>query len=294
MARNPRSPSGLDVFSSQAGKLSLLPNILIVCEDTKSSKYYIEDYIQHIELPSVKVKVVAGDGSAPRNVVNTIERYLLNEEAGNPYEYIFLVIDRDHHATFDEAVDKFNTLTNNNRDKKFFAIISYPSFETWILYHFEYSRAIMECSLDVIKKIKASGLDYEKSSNDIFENTVSLIDKAIENSKCSIADSNIVGELNPSTLFHKLIDVLANIKNSKSLSKVKPQDILDVIWQSINLAYEKGIQEISLDTNSFNNLQEDIFSSDMFQETLKVFISQNQHLNIAVDKESITIKTQYL
>jgi len=290
MARNPRGPNGLDIFTSQESELSVFPNILIVCEDTKSSKYYIEDYIQHIRLPSVKVKVVAGDGSAPRNVVNTIERYISEEEQDNPYEYIFLVIDRDHHATFDEAVDKFNTLINNHKDKKFFSILSYPSFETWILYHFEYSRAVMEYSLDVIKKIKAAGLDYEKSSNDIFEATFLLIDKAITNSKRSIADSDIVGEPNPSTLFHKLIDVLANVKDSKCSDKVKPQDILDIIWQSINLAYENEIQEVCLNNTSFNNLQVNIFSSDLFQETLKIFICQNQYLNIAVEKESITIK----
>lgn len=291
MARIPREATGSSLFLDDEQELSVFPNILIVCEDTKSSKLYIEDYIQDVGIPSVNITVVSGDGSAPKNVVNTVERYIKNEDGDSRFEYVFIVIDRDHHTTFDEALDKFRTLSRNYSDKNFIEVISYPSFETWILYHFEYSRSVMEYSDDVIRRIKLSGFDYEKSLSNVFESTKSRIKTAVENSKRSIRDSSDVGEPNPSTLFHELIFALEKIKEVKCADKVKKQDILDVLWSITNLCFEKGLKSTVITNNDFRNLQENIFSVDLFQKALKDFErSTSNYIKITVADECITLE----
>lgn len=291
MARGSREATGSSLFIEDDKELSTFPNILIVCEDTKSSKFYIEDYIQDIRLPSVSVTVVPGDGSAPRNVVNTAERYIENEDRESPFEYIFIVIDRDHHPTFDEALDKFRTLAKNYPEKTFVSILSYPSFETWILYHFEYSRSVMEYSEDVIKKIKLAGFDYDKASNNVFESTKSKMEIAVKNAKRSIEDSHDVGEPNPSTLFHELVFHLGKIKEANCVDKVKKQDIVDVFWQKFNLCSESGLTNTTITNDDFRSLQEDIFSADLFKEALEEFTTlASSFLEITITDECITLE----
>lgn len=262
--RRSREASGNTLFPTPRteGLHKPLPNVLIVCEDTKSSSYYIKDYIKDVRLTSANIEVIPGEGSAPRNVVNTVEKYIQKENQAYQFDYVFMVIDRDHHETFDEAVDKFRTLQNNNKKIKFIEAISYPSFEIWVLYHFEYSRSPMEYSKDVIKKIKSHGFDYDKAGMDVFAKTSKDMDVAIANAKKSIGDADAVKSPNPSTNFYLLIEKLRSLKESFSQKKVSQSVIVGRLWEII--ATQDKSKDITLEEDVFSSIGNDIFKSDVF------------------------------
>ncbi|MCJ8269627.1 MAG: RloB family protein, partial [Psychrosphaera sp.] len=175
--RNRRTANGTAPFDKPCQNLTRHDKVLIVCEDTKSSRFYIIDLVKHLHLQSARVLVIAGANSAPISVVNTAIKmaYPKNEDA---FDRIFIVIDRDTHPTYDNALGKLKQF-DHAASEKFMSIVSFPSFEVWILYHFIYTRSPMPCADDVIKKIKACGFDYDKANNNLFGETVEKLDIAL-------------------------------------------------------------------------------------------------------------------
>jgi len=212
MARRERNPNS-NVFKRKKGTRESYDKILIVCEDTKSSYYYFEALIADIGLSSVNIKVTPGKGSAPINVVKTaIEKSVPAGE--DHYDQVYCVIDRDHHESFDRAL---TTLDSHARRKgvksKFFPIISYPSFELWILYHHKYTSSPFEYADDVIREIERDYInEYQKSSKRTYEITKGDISTAIDNSKRSIQRVEQDGGCCPSTNIHDLVSTLKGIK----------------------------------------------------------------------------------
>ncbi|HEH9407516.1 TPA: RloB domain-containing protein [Aeromonas salmonicida] len=213
MARKERRANG-NIFSRAKSKRESYDKVLIVCEDTKSAKYYLEGFVLDIGLSSANVKVVSGSGSAPINVVDTA--ISCSEPVGEDiYDQVYCVIDRDHHESFDRAIDKITRHMSLRKTKsKFYLIVSYPSFEIWVLYHGRYTSAHFEYCDDVIREIKKHYInDYDKSDRDIYDRTKSDISDAISNSKRSMKRVGDEGGVNPSTNMHTLIEQLKYILN---------------------------------------------------------------------------------
>jgi hypothetical protein len=105
--RNRRTANGNAPFDKASQNLARHDKVLIVCEDTKSSRFYIVDLVKHLHLQSARVLVIAGANSAPISVVNTAIKmaYPKNEDA---FDRVFIIIDRDTHPTYDNALNKAN------------------------------------------------------------------------------------------------------------------------------------------------------------------------------------------
>ncbi len=214
MARKIRKANQNASFSRHQGKRAAYAKVLIVCEDTKSSKFYIEDLIRFLGLVSANVLVISGKGSAPINVIDTAIKNAV-PVGDDPYDEVFCVIDRDTHTTFDSALNKLKTHDVKRTTKtKFKAIVSYPSFEIWILFHYKYTRSYFTGAKQVIQVIKTFGLDYEKADRNMFALTKNNFDTALINAKRSFKASLEDGERNPGTEFHLLVKALQEVKTS--------------------------------------------------------------------------------
>ncbi|MFB0767031.1 RloB family protein [Aeromonas salmonicida] len=217
MARRERKANN-NIFIRSKPKRASYDKVLIVCEDTKSAKYYLENFVADIGLSSANVKVVSGNGSAPINVVKTAidSAEPIGEDI---YDQIYCVIDRDHHESFDRAVDMLSRHSIKKSTKsKFFLIVSYPAFEIWILYHKRYTSASFGFSDDVIREIKRHYLpNYDKASRGIYEMTRLDIETAISNAKLSIVRADNDGDKSPSTNMHDLIKQLRAILNPEKV-----------------------------------------------------------------------------
>ncbi|PCK07265.1 MAG: hypothetical protein COA42_15205 [Alteromonadaceae bacterium] len=287
MARKPRTANGTSTQSRDTKGLTSHPKVLIVCEDTKSSLFYINDLVKDLGLQATRVEVIPGKGSAPISVVNTaISRS--EPEGEDSFDKVFIVIDRDSHTTFDKALKELDRHNRNaSTQAEFYSILSYPSYETWVLYHFTYTRSPMKTSKDVIRKIKKEGFDYKKNEADIFSSTKGRMEShAIPNSAKSIKDAESEQEPNPSTQFHVLIDRLTSIANINKAKEITTQDIVNIIWRAVGNA-DGGV--VVLDNKPFKSLHENVFDIDVFDAAIAEFDQESPGFSVCKEATSVTI-----
>jgi hypothetical protein len=172
------------------------PTVLVICEDSKSSKQYLEDASRHFKT-KVFVKIVHCKNNQPQGVVKeAIKRQ-------NQFEFVFCVIDRDTHDKFDEA------LISAKASQKIKIITSYPCYEFWLLLHFIGYNRKPHTPASILKELrKQPGLeDYDKGKAlNIFKLLEDNFDKARHTSRKVINSAIDSGEMNPSTQLHELID----------------------------------------------------------------------------------------
>ena len=203
-------------LSRKAPKREAYKTILIVCEGEKTEKLYFEDLISTENLSSVNVQVYSGRGSDPKSVVETAIEEKDKQSQHLEFDEVYCVIDRDAHQTFDDA-QKLAKGHNIN------LIVSYPSFEYWYLCHFKYSRAPIiktddksvgtNCVALLNKEWNAKfSMNYNKAQQGVYRVLLPYIETAIANSRRAFRETQIDGELNPSTAVHDLVDNLRKIK----------------------------------------------------------------------------------
>lgn len=196
-------------------KLSQL-RILIVCEDSKSSAFYLEELAKKdLNLDAVKIEGKRC-GSAPSSVLNWArEEYASSVKDRNKYDRVYCVFDRDQHHCFDATVHAISTLKPKNT---FFAITTTPCFEFWLLLHFQftsksYSATQNKSPCDIANvDLKAEWANYGKSKRDIYTHVKEKTADAITNAKQLVTYNINSGSTNPQTNMHELIEYLQSIK----------------------------------------------------------------------------------
>ena len=215
MARKPRKPG-----RSPANR-NPYERVLIVCEGTKTEPKYFEAVIAKLKLTSAEIIDIDREpGPTPNAIANRAIRKIKEaKDAGNPYDKIFCVFDRDRHEDFETASDKMVkhscTLAR-----------SWPCFEYWLLLHFDYKRTDFvgiksdHCIKALEKRIKKENNlpKYRKNYND-FESLMDKLDVAIKNSKQSLKDkksmekdSTTIEKNITATEVHKVVECLMNIR----------------------------------------------------------------------------------
>lgn len=191
------------------------PKILIVCEDSKSGAFYLEDLVKDLDLSGVRVRGKEC-GSAPTSVVNyAIVEYEKSKVSGDSYDRVYCVFDRDQHHSFDAALQK---IANKKPKNKFFAITTTPCFEFWLLLHFSqnfkpYHTTQNKSPCDNANSdLKVHWADYGKSKRGIYAFVKDKIDHAMVNAKQLVSDGLQTGSTNPQTNMHELIEYLQSIK----------------------------------------------------------------------------------
>lgn len=189
------------------------PTVLVLCEDSKSGKSYIENAAHHFRA-NAKVEVAHCGVTHPSGIV---EEAIRREKK---FDKIYCVIDRDEHKCFDRAVQLAKA------HSKIILIRSFPCFEFWLLLHFGYcrkpfSRSGAHSAGDNVGrelKQKDGMKGYDKGSGiDYFNKLLGeKFDLARQISPRVMSDAVNSGEKNPSTEFHILINDL------ESLGKPQP------------------------------------------------------------------------
>ena len=188
--------------------------VLIALEDTKSSKYYFEALLKDKKLTG-KVIFAKHIGTDPENVVEAIVKHE-RENPTNRYEKKWAVIDKD-----DWSKQQVNGAIKRAKDLGICIAISNEAYELWILLHFQpLSRHTHRNELN--SKLKTIfrdrfGIDYSKSSQDIYAFTVGLQSEAIKNAKQLVAmqkrNNGLLDpcENNPLTMIFELVECLNSL-----------------------------------------------------------------------------------
>lgn len=202
-------------FDRKKPSLKQQARILVICEDTKSSRIYLEDATRHFRAQA-EIDIVHSGKNDPLNIVAEAVR------RRRDFDKIYCVIDRDSHEGFDQAL----RLANANA-AQVVVIASYPCYEYWLLLHFcktskPYAPAGKNSSGDLLIKDlrKKDGMaDYAKGdSKSIFDSLVLMLPTARRHATERMVEAIDDGSLDPSTRLHELINLF------EELGKPQPVD----------------------------------------------------------------------
>jgi len=141
--------------------------ILIVCEGEKTEPNYFKALKQKFRTQAIDIEIDGNSDPAPINVVeHSIKKAKKEENGGDRYDIVYCVFDKDKHENFNRALDKIPK--DKKHGAKFYAIISVPCFEFWLLLHFEkrgknfYQNENTPCENLVNSELKSFIPDYIK------------------------------------------------------------------------------------------------------------------------------------
>ncbi|MGO1298002.1 MAG: RloB family protein [Vibrio sp.] len=189
--------------------------ILIVCEGEKTEPNYFRELVNFYKLNSANVERDRSCGSSPKSVLERAEELALSESnKGDAYDRVYCVFDKDSHETYDETIRK---IANKQPVNIFYAAISVPCFEYWLLLHFEYTTKPFHrtgkssVADEVIKYLKKYMPKYSKADCNVFCQLVEQLDFAKVNSRRSLEFAKQNHTDNPSTKIHELVDYLQSL-----------------------------------------------------------------------------------
>lgn len=204
-------------FARGGAKFKAQARVLVLCEDSKSSKTYLEDAAKYFRA-TAQVQIAHPGRTDPLGVVQA------GVKQESAFDSVFCVVDRDSHANWDQAIN----LANGH--EKVRMIRSYPCFEFWLLLHFGYTRAgyaragALSAADQVVRDLKQKPgmLGYAKGSIEgLFLKLCGEADSTLETA-CKHGDRTLIdarndGEANPSTELQDLIRELRNLGSPQIL-----------------------------------------------------------------------------
>lgn len=177
--------------------------VLIRCEGSKTEPNYLGALVRDLGLTAVSVPRdhITDPLVLVRDAINSLRRDLQLFRA-------YVIFDRDQHAHFADAVGLA-------QGHPFFpdrlrVVRSYPSFEVWLLHHFEACRAPLHRD-EAYARLKSVYPAYEKGSVNCMDEFMSRLPQALANADQAFADAEATGSTNPSTEMHILVRELQDL-----------------------------------------------------------------------------------
>lgn len=187
----------------------------IICEDSKSARYYLQGYKKDKNLKEY-IEFEPHKYTDPLNLVEDAKR--IKKE--NPNDTVWVVYDSESPQQRDIKKEHAKAWQNAN-DSQINVVLSCVSFETWILLHHKYSTAFFQCSDDLESHIQEKlDKDYTKKDEGIYKRLKSKVEEARNNAiklkkhNKDVNPSKKPYEMNPYTDIHKLLDAMSSFKNS--------------------------------------------------------------------------------
>ena len=194
--------------------------VLIVCEDSKSSRYYFESF--PVDEERIEVSVIGTGMNTDSLVEEAVRKMEQAAKSRRPYSDIWCVFDHDSFplANYTRAFQ----LAKNNKIKVAWAN---EAFELWYLLHFCYINSGISRD-DYKKKFREYGLDYDKADKEIYQKVKPFQYRAINNAEKLEKYWNDCGKScpereNPSTSVHKLVDHLNELVEISEKPEFKTQ-----------------------------------------------------------------------
>ena len=202
-------------FARKAGNTPPKEVTLIVCEGETETKYF-KAFCQSLRLATATIYVCDnGTDSAPVNLVRKAEQLNLTNDG---YDHIYCVFDKDVHESFDRAREKIRALSR--RTKKPLPIkeaVSIPSFELWVLLHYEQTDRSFNTSVEVIRYISNQNhiRPYKKADDSTCQELITRLETALINADW-LERRGHTGNENPMTNVHKLVQHIKEISTKQS------------------------------------------------------------------------------
>lgn len=196
--------------------------ILIVSEGSKTEPNYFSEIRAAHRLHTANVVVRHSEqGTAPIQVVQYAQELFTK---GNrqlriqprAFEQIFAVFDRDDHGSYFDALclaDSMDGKLRNDARKpvRFKAIASVPSFELWLLLHYEDIRTPLHRD-EVLRRLRQHIPNYIKGANNTFVTTRGHLDIATQRAEALATRFTAHSAPEPFTAVVELVKLLSTLR----------------------------------------------------------------------------------
>jgi len=190
--------------------------ILIVCEGTKTEKFYFEGFETDQNL--IKVEVLGTGRNKDSLVEYTIELKTRAEAKKKKYAEVWCVFDRDSYPIDRHDKHKFNRAIQLATNHQVRTAYSNDAFEIWYILHFEYFHSGLSRDLYKKKLTKSLGSEYKKEDPLMYQKLKDKQQTAIDNAKKLMENypNHNPESDNPCTTVYKLVEYLiAYLKDEK-------------------------------------------------------------------------------
>ncbi len=205
------------------GRRADCDRVLIVSEGSKTEPHYFEEIRIEMRLPAANIAVSPGNlGTEPIQVVQYARQLF---EQGDKFkgieprafEQVYAVFDRDDHLTYFDALKLAESLDGKLRNdaKKavsFKAIASVPSFELWLLLHFEDIQAPLHRD-EVMQRLRQHIPNYEKGADRVFASTRGRLDEATQRAAALAEKFTAYNDPEPYTAVAGVVRVLTTLRS---------------------------------------------------------------------------------
>ncbi|MBC3875518.1 RloB family protein [Undibacterium flavidum] len=199
--------------------------ILIICEGSKTEFNYFRDLRTDLGIDPKQVNIPKNDGNTPDRILDhALALYDEDALSGDAYDKVYCVFDRDTHSTFDESVQRIESLKSGRKPKPFEAITSTPCFEFWLLLHFGYTdaafhqagkKSVGDNAVAALKK-KPGFAAYDKGTQGIYKQLKPKLPDAIKHAQKLREESIKNRTMNPATNVNILVlDIQALSSSNK-------------------------------------------------------------------------------
>lgn len=196
--------------------------ILIVSEGSKTEPLYFKEIRTEYRLHTANVEVRPSElGTAPIQVVQYAQDLFEKgdiHKAIQPraFEQVYAVFDRDDHDSYFQALRLAESLHGKLRnDAKqtitFKAMASVPSFELWLLLHFEDIKAPLHRD-EVLSRLKKHIPHYEKGVGGVFAITRLTLTLATQRAQKLSEQFNADTTPEPYTAIAELVQLLTQLR----------------------------------------------------------------------------------
>lgn len=204
------------------GRRASYDRILIISEGSKTEPNYFREIRTAYRLHTANVEVRPSElGTAPIQVVQYARDLFISGDSHKniqprAFEKVFAVFDRDSHESYHQALALAESLNGKlKNDAKqlitFQAIASVPSFELWLLLHFEDVLAPLHRD-EVFRRLRQYIPNYEKGANNTFANTSQTIAIATERAERLAERFSAHTDPEPFTAIVELVQLLTKLR----------------------------------------------------------------------------------
>jgi len=197
--------------------------ILIVSEGSKTEPNYFREIRAAYRLHTANVEVRPSElGTSPIQVVQYAKELFENGDRHKrlqprAFEQVYAVFDRDDHASYFDALSLAASLdgklhNDNKQAVTFKAMASVPSFELWLLLHYENIQAPIHRD-EVMRRLKQHIPGYEKGAGWAFATTRDLLNIATQRAQALAVRFNAYSDPEPYTAIGDLVTLLTTLRS---------------------------------------------------------------------------------
>jgi hypothetical protein len=191
---------------------------LVVCEGTKTEPHYFRDLLDDLGIRPQVVRIAPNNGVSPDRVVaHAVALYEEDAAAGDTFDTVYCVFDRDKHTTFNEAVQRTKDLSAAGQP--FVAITSNPCFEVWLLLHFGYTdqpfhpagkKSVGDQVVSALKA-KPGFAKYNKGQKSVYDQLKDRLNDALTYAERLRRHGAATGSINPATDVDVLVRLIQSL-----------------------------------------------------------------------------------